>query len=165
MNPTNSINSTFRKRALGPFFWLFLLRKLPLAFIAGVKLKKFDAEGTATSLKFKWINQNPFRSMYFAAMQMAAELATGLLLFQFLTKDTRFSMLLVSVEANYSKKAIGNITFSCPQGERVNSFITSVIANPDGETIVLPVVAVNEAGEEVGDFKFTWSCRTNKARK
>jgi hypothetical protein len=165
MNPTNSINSAFRQRALGPFFWLFLFRKLPLAFLAGVKMKKFDDEGTATSLKFRWINQNPFKSMYFAAMQMAAELATGLLLFQFLNKNRRFSMLLVHVEAKYSKKAVGTITFYCSHGKRVEDFIASMIVNAEGQTIVLPVLAVNEAGEEVGEFKFTWSCRNNKARK
>lgn len=163
MNPNNHINDAFRKRAIGPFFWLFLLTKLPLAFLAGVKMKKFNNEGTVTSLKYKWINQNPFRSMYFAAMQMAAELSTGLLLFQYLNKKTRFSMLLLSVEANYSKKAIGNITFSCLQGENVDLYISSMLSNAEGQSITLPVVAVNEDGDEVAEFKFTWSCRRSKA--
>jgi len=86
------------------------------ANIAGVKLNKLDDKGSETQLKFKWINQNPFRSMYFAAMQMAAELATGLLLFQYIRKETKFSMLLVSVKADYHKKATGTIIYKCEQG-------------------------------------------------
>ncbi len=162
MNPNNQINDAFRKRTTGPFFWLFLLTNLPLAFLAGVKMKKFDDKGTVTSLKYKWINKNPFRSMYFAAMQMAAELNTGLLLFQYLNKKTRFSMLLVSAEANYSKKAIGKITFSCLQGENVDLYISSMLSNAEVQSITLPVVAINEDGDEVAEFKFTSSCRRSK---
>ena len=152
----------FRKNALGSFFWVFLLTKLPLAYIAGVKLKNLDDNGSETSLKFKWINQNPFKSMYFAAMQMAAELATGLLLFQYMDNKIRFSMLLLEVNANYQKKAIGNITFECPYGAETDLFIKSMLHNSEGESIVLPVVAKNEQGEAIADFKFTWSCRKRK---
>ena len=152
-------NKQFRKQATGPFFWLFLLRKLPLAFIAGVKLDRIDNEGSQTRLKFGWINQNPFKSMYFAAMQMAAELASGTLLFQYFDKETRFSMLLVSVEANYDKKAIGTIKYECNEGENVNQYINSMLLNPEGENIKIPVVAKNADGEVVADFVFNWSCR------
>ncbi|PCJ67181.1 MAG: thioesterase [Bacteroidetes bacterium] len=157
-------NSLFRKQALGPFFWLFLLKKLPLAFIAGVKLKQLDDTGSITQLKFKWINQNPFRSIYFAAMQMAAELATGLLLFQF-RDSSPFSMLLVSTQADYHKKAIGIIYFSCNEGQKVSQYIKDMLLNPSGETIKLPVEAKNSAGELVANFLFTWSCKGNKAQK
>ncbi|MFT4877020.1 MAG: hypothetical protein ACI9AU_000084 [Bacteroidia bacterium] len=154
----------FRKKATGSFFWLFLLQKLPLAFLAGVKLKKIDDNGSITTLWHRWINQNPFKSMYFAAMQMAAELSTGLLLFQYINRDTRFSMLLLNVRANYHKKAIGKITFSCEEGSRVDTFVKDMLANPAGETIELEVKAKNESGDLVADFVFVWSCKSNKAQ-
>ena len=102
--------------------------------------------------------------MYFAAMQMAAELSTGLLLFQYINRDTRFSMLLLNVRANYHKKAIGNITFSCEEGSRVDTFVKDMLANPAGETIELEVKAKNESGDLVADFVFVWSCKSNKAQ-
>jgi hypothetical protein len=154
----------FRKKATGSFFWLFLLQKLPLAFLARVKLKEIDDNGSITTLRHRWINQNPFRSMYFAAMQMAAELSTGLLLFQYINRDTRFSMLLLNVRASYHKKAIGNITFSCEEGSRVDNFVKDMLANPSGETIELEVKAKNESGDLVADFVFVWSCKSNKAQ-
>ena len=149
----------FRKKATGSFFWLFLLQKLPLAFLAGVKLKEIDDNGSITTLRHRWINQNPFRSMYFAAMQMAAELSTGLLLFQYINMDTRFSMLLLNVRANYHKN-----TFSCEEGSRVDNFVKDMLANPSGETIELEVKAKNESGDLVADFVFVWSCKSNKAQ-
>jgi hypothetical protein len=40
-------------------------------------------ENNVWYLKHRWINQNPFNSMYFAVQAMAAELATGaLVMFQ-----------------------------------------------------------------------------------
>lgn len=153
----NAVN--FRKKALTRSIRLFLLQKLPLAYIAGVKVTKFDEQGTETCVKFGWINQNPFRSIYFAAMHMAAELATGLLLFQYLDEETRFSMLLVKTNASFSKKACGKIRFECKQGEAAHSFITHVLNTSEGDSIDLPVISYNESNEEVARFNYTWSCR------
>ena len=150
---------SFRKQALGPFFILFLLRKLPLAFVAGVKLKELNDTGSTTSLKFRWVNKNPFNSIYFAAMHMAAELATGLLLFQYVDTKTRFSMLLIETKARFFKKAVGKITFSCANGEVVDTFIKEMILKQDGDSIVLPVDAFDEAGQKVAQFQYEWSCR------
>lgn len=78
--------------------------------------------------------------------------------------DTRFSMLLLNVRANYHKKAIGKITFSCEEGSRVDNFVKDMLANPSGETIELEVKAKNESGDLVADFVFVWSCKSNKAQ-
>jgi hypothetical protein len=54
---------------------------LPSAFIVGVAC--VDEKQCVVSVKHRWINQNPFNSMYFAVQAMAAELATGaLVMFQ-----------------------------------------------------------------------------------
>ena len=153
----------FRQKALGPYFWFFLLKKLPLAFFAGVKVINIDDQGSSTSLKFKWINQNPFHSIYFAAMQMAAELATGLLLFQYRSSATPFSMLLLRVEAEYHKKAVGKITFSCNEGNNVQSYINIIFSGNEGQVISMPVMAHNENGDLVADFIFSWSCKNTSS--
>jgi hypothetical protein len=151
--------SAFRKRALGPFFFIFLFRNLPLAFFAGVKLRSLDDQGSKTSMRFRWINKNPFRSMYFAAMHMAAELATGLMLFQHITRSTKFSMLLVETNAQFYKKSVGQITFECPNGTEIQTFIRLMLESGDGCTITLPVMAKNAQDELVGTFNYTWSCK------
>ena len=61
----------------------FLFLKLPSAFICGVRVKEIDENKCVVSVKHRWINQNPFNSMYFAVQAMAAELSTGaLVMFQ-----------------------------------------------------------------------------------
>jgi hypothetical protein len=57
----------------------FYFFKLPAAFICGVRVKKLDEKECVATVKHRWINQNPFNSMYFAVQAMAAELSTGAL--------------------------------------------------------------------------------------
>ncbi len=57
----------------------FLLAKLPSAYFTGVRLKSLDDNKAMTTVKHRWINQNPFKSMYFAVQCMASELSTGIL--------------------------------------------------------------------------------------
>ena len=60
-------------------FNTFLFFKLPSAFICGVRVKAINEKHCVVSVKHRWINQNPFNSMYFAVQAMAAELSTGAL--------------------------------------------------------------------------------------
>lgn len=50
------------------FFKLFLILKLPLAFLAGVKLKFLNETQSTVQLKYNCLNKNPFKSIYFAAL-------------------------------------------------------------------------------------------------
>ena len=81
-------------------------------------------------LRFKWINQNPYRSMFWAVQGMAAELTTGMLLTKSIqNSNANISMLLVSNKSNFHKKAVGKITFTCEEGENAKQLINSTIQN------------------------------------
>ncbi|MEJ2163772.1 MAG: thioesterase, partial [Robiginitalea sp.] len=58
-------------------FNMFLFIRLPAAWWCGVRLKELSDRHALASVKYRWINQNPFKSMYWAVQGMAAELATG----------------------------------------------------------------------------------------
>ena len=85
------------------FFKLFLIFKLPLAFLAGVKLKALDDNYSKAQLKYSYLNKNPFKSIYFAALSMAGELASGILAASFIYKNKpEISMLVVGVNIEFS---------------------------------------------------------------
>lgn len=151
----------FRQKATHISLRIFLLKKLPLAFLAGVKIKAVSKESGCTSLRFKWVNQNPFRSVYFAALHMAAELSSGLLLYQYSGED-RFSMLLLKTEAQFYKKAQGMITFICKDGISAQKAIKETIKELDQTELVMNVEAKNAQNEVVASFKYTWGLK-NKA--
>ena len=93
------------------FFTFF---KLPSAWWCGVRVTKIEERYCETKVVHRWINQNPFNSMFWAVQGMAAELATGVLVMKAIKEHNRkVSMLVLNNRANFSKKARGRITFSC----------------------------------------------------
>lgn len=158
------MNQTFLQKIRSPFFFkTFLLTKLPLAFIAGVKLQEINEEKSVATIRFGWINQNPFKSMYFAAMAMAAELSTGVLaLGNIWGLKPSVSMLVNNLTAEYSKKAVGKITFVCEDGIAMGQVIQESIKTGEGKSFTAKSVGYNEQNEIVAVFHITWSFKAKK---
>jgi hypothetical protein len=156
--------SKFQKLVNNSFlFRLYLLQRLPLGFIAGIKVKKLDNEQAITTIKYKWLTQNPFRSMYFACLAMAAEMSTGLLVINGIYKSKpAISMLIISNHASYHKKAVGKITFTCNDGKRISEIVEKAKQTGEAYVIELHAVGVDEAGDKVAEFVFSWSVKAKK---
>ena len=139
---------------------LFLFFKLPSAFWCGVRLKSISNEICVTSVRHRWINQNPFQSMYFAVQAMAAELSTGALVMQAIQNSGRkISMLVANNNAQFTKKATGRITFTCRDGQNVIDAIQRAIASAQGQTIWMKTIGTNEKGEQVSEMNFEWTVK------
>lgn len=141
-------------------YHLFLSFKLPIAMLAGVRLKKISNESCTASVKHRWLNQNPFQSIYFAVQAMAAELCTGALVLQFVKQQKHpISMLVVALQANFFKKATGRIYFVCNDGIKIKKTIETTVNSNEPQTCVMEAVGKNENGETVAVFKFEWSVK------
>ena len=44
-----------------------------------IKVEKVDEQASAISVRYSWFSKNPFKSIYFACLAMAAEMASGVL--------------------------------------------------------------------------------------
>ena len=55
----------------------YTLFKLPAAYFTGVRVRSITDDFCKVSVRLSWVNQNPFRSMFWAVQGMAAELSTG----------------------------------------------------------------------------------------
>jgi Domain of unknown function (DUF4442) len=138
----------------------FLFFKLPSAFISGVRVKSINEDNCIVSVKHRWINQNPFNSIYFAVQAMAAELSTGaLVMYQIEKSGAKISMLVANNKSNFSKKATGRITFTCKDGHLIAKAIQDTIATKEGQTFWMKSVGVNEEGIQVSEMDFEWSVR------
>ena len=139
----------------------FLFFKLPAAFISGVRVKELDNSKCTVSVKHRWINQNPFNSMYFAVQAMAAELSTGaLVMLEIQKSNKKISMLVANNKSNFSKKATGRITFVCNDGNVVEDAIRKTIATGEGQTFWMKSIGTNEKREQVSEMDFEWSVRS-----
>lgn len=139
----------------------FLLRKLPLAWLAGCRLTALEADAAAISLRHRWLNQNPFRSLYFGAQAMAAELSTGLLVMQHIWQrpGPGISMLVTAMSATFSKKATGRITFRCPDGAPIRAAVQEAGRTGAGQTFEVTSTGTDEAGTVVATFRFQWAVK------
>jgi len=134
--------------------------KLPSVWWCGIRVKKLDETSCVASVKHKWINQNPFKSMFWAVQGMAAELTTGAIVMREIkASGKRISMLVLNNNANFSKKATGRITFTCNQGKDMKSAIQKTIETGEGQTVWMQSVGTNEDGVVVSTFNFEWTVR------
>lgn len=138
----------------------FLFFKLPSAFWCGVRVKSITRQSCTVTVKHRWINQNPFRSMYFAVQAMAAELSTGALVISKIKESKRdISMLVANNKSKFTKKATGRITFTCTDGDLIEAAIQQTIATGLGQTFWMKSIGVNQNGEQVSEMDFEWSVR------
>lgn len=134
--------------------------KLPSAYISGVRVESINERECKAKVTHKWINQNPFKSMYFAVQAMAAELSTGALVMYHIKKsDKKISMLVFSNQSNFTKKATGKITFTCQDGTKIEEAIQKAIETGEGQTCWMKSVGINQKGEQVSEFDFEWTIK------
>jgi hypothetical protein len=139
---------------------MFLLTKLPSAYFAGLRLRKLEADEAVISVGYSWFNKNPFRSTYFAILSMAAEATTGILSMAALYKrNPSVSMLIIKIEGNFYKKAVGIISFSCQDGAVIQQAVEDTIATGESKSVTCTSTGTNAAGEVVATFFCTWSYR------
>ncbi|MFI0430641.1 DUF4442 domain-containing protein [Mariniflexile sp. HMF6888] len=138
----------------------FTLFKLPSAFFCGVRTQYIDTEKCIVRVTHRWINQNPFKSMFWAVQGMAAEFSTGaLMMLKIKESGKRVSMLVTSNSATFSKKATGKITFTCNDGNLIDEALQKTIETGEGQTVRMKSVGINEEGIEVSTFIFEWSIK------
>ncbi|MEX0813404.1 MAG: DUF4442 domain-containing protein [Chitinophagales bacterium] len=157
----NAAQQKMRKQMSNPFlFRFFLLWKLPLGWFAGLKLKKLSPEECVATIPYGWRSQNPFQSIYFAAQSMAAELSTGaLVMFGIAGKKPAFAMLVVGMEAEFTKKADQLTTFTCHDGPKLFEAIKRAEETGEAQQIKMETIGTMPDGTEVARFYFTWSIK------
>ena len=85
-------------------------------------------------------------------------MSTGVQAFaQVYKRQPAVSMLVVKMNAEFYKKAVGTIRFTCTDGALIEEAIEKSITTREGVTVDCSSVGINEAQEEIARFYFTWS--------
>jgi len=149
----------FKQQITNPFkYRLYMLGNLPAAYFSGLKVDVLNEQQAVVSLQQKWFNKNPFNSIYFAVLSMAAEMSTGLLSMGHIYKRTpAISMLVTKIEGSFTKKATGKILFTCNDGDAVNKLIEHATISGEAVSITCHSTGRNEQDEIIAEFYITWS--------
>jgi len=158
--------TSFRKKILHPIlFPLFLLIKLPMGLIAGLRVREVDRQRCSVTVPFKWLTQNPFRSTYFACQAMAAEMSTGtLVLMAANALDVPVSTLVVGLDAEFTKKATGTTWFTCEMGDQIFEALAKARQTGEGVTLKTLSVGKDREGNEIARFHIHWSFKVKSKR-
>jgi len=138
----------------------FLLLKIPIARLAGIRVVRLDDKACELTLRHRWLNQNPFGSVYFGVLVMGGELATGIPLFKAVNDSGRkISMLVKSHRSEFLKKATGRIRFVFDDMEDLNRNLQTALQSGEKHAFELHSRALDEQGETVATFSYLWSVK------
>lgn len=154
-----------RRKILSPWkLKLFMLAKLPMGLLAGLRVVSFDEKHAAVSIRLGYLTKNPFRSIYFACLAMAAELSSGVQGIVGTADGAPVSMLVVGLEGTFTKKATGRVVFTCEDGEAIAAAIAGTRADGEGRTVPCVSIGRDESGDEVAIFTLTWSFKAKSIK-
>jgi hypothetical protein len=143
--------------------WMW--RTLPLAAFAGLRVVRLDEAACAVRIPGGWRTQNPFRSTYFAAQAMAAEMSTGapsLVLLR--DAPASVAMLVVGLRARYSKKLAGAGVFTCEDVPGLRGAIERAAAGDEAQSFTARSTGRDAAGDVVAEFEIDWSFKRRAPR-
>jgi hypothetical protein len=124
----------------------------------GIRVTKIDDVSCQVKVVHRWINQNPFKSMFWAVQGMAAELTTGVLIMEAIQNSKRkVSMLVLNNRANFSKKARGKVLFECDEKQKLSKAMNQLIKTQKSQSIWLTSKGIDQNGDIVSTFEFEWT--------
>ena len=149
----------FIKKIVNPFtFRLYMLFKLPLGLLSGMRVKYLDGTKCMTTVPYGWMTRNPFRSTYFAALSMAAEASNGAMaLLAVYNRKPSVAVIIVGMESEFIKMAKDTTTFTCEEGYKLFDAVEETLETGESVEAQVTTVGRSEDGTEVARFKFTWS--------
>ena len=162
----NNNFSEFSKRINNRFFFnQFLLSKLPAAFFAGLKIESFNETAATVSVKQKWFNTNPFRSIYFAVLTMAGEMSTGLLCMgNIYNRQPAISMLVIEQRSLFHKKATGKVLFTCADGNKIMNAVEDAVAGGNAVTVTCHSKGIDSHNTLIAECWITWSFKSRNSK-
>ena len=155
----NARSEAVRRRLLRPWnFRLYLWARLPLAACAGLSLRRLDDTACTVALPGGWRTQNPFRSMYFAAQAMAAEMSTGAPAMMLAEgASASVSMLVREVRGVFTRRIQGDASFTFEDLAGMRAAVDRAVATGESESFVARSVGRAKDGGAAAAFEITWS--------
>jgi Domain of unknown function (DUF4442) len=136
----------------------YLWGRLPLAAFAGLRVTCLDQERCRVSLPGGWRTRNPFRSTYFAAQLMAAEMSSGapaLILAREAPASVAF--IVVEVRAVFDRRIQGPSVFEFDDVAGMRAAVGRAVEQAEPATYTARPVARTADGTVAARFEVTWS--------
>ena len=140
----------------------FGLTRIPLLFYVRPSVVEKTGHRVAIRIPLRRRTKNHHGSMYFAALAIGADCAVGLLAVELIgRRQKKISFIFKDFNAEFYRRATGDVVFSCDQGERIAGLVAR--AAESKERVELPLYATAtvpaENEEPVARFRLTLSMK------
>jgi acyl-coenzyme A thioesterase PaaI-like protein len=141
---------------------LYGLWKIPLLFAVRPKVKKISDQEIIVEIPLNRITKNHLGSMYFGTLAIGADCAIGLLAVHHIdARKAKVGLIFKDFQANFLKRAEGNVLFICNEGEKIQALVEQVIRSGERKNMPISARAVSKKNPEVvlADFVLTLSLK------
>jgi len=146
------------------FIKYFGLTKVPLIFYCRPKVVKLSNSSVTLKIPLLRRTKNHVGSMYIGALAVGADLTSALLALNIINKSKiKIIPIFKDLNANFLKRAEGDVHFVCNEGEKINKMIDTVIKDKIRVNEKINVVAYvpDKLGENpVAEFSLTLSIKS-----
>lgn len=141
----------------------FGLKYIPLLFFVTPRIQSWDDTSFTVVIPLSKRSRNHLKSMYFGALAIGADLAGGFVAMEEIRQTkTKVALIFKDFEAQFLKRAEGDVHFVCEQNKEIKALVAQAIAS--GERVEMPVhvkaLVPSKMGQEpVATFKLTLSLK------
>ena len=139
-------------------FW-----KIPLLFYCRPKIIFLDEKTIKVKIKLKRKVKNHLGSMYLGALTIGADITAGYFAFHFLQlHKKKISLIFKDFHADFYKRAMGDVQFTCDMGSDIKEMINKSVKNPERVNLAVAVSATvpSISDEIIARFILTLSVKT-----
>jgi acyl-coenzyme A thioesterase PaaI-like protein len=124
--------------------------KIPILLFIGPRVRRLDDEVCEVEIPLGWRTRNHVGVMYVGVLCAGADLASGLHAAKRIVSRHRDVVLLFAdLEAEFLKRADGDVVFTSRQGREVGEAVARAAAT--GERVTLPIEVVATVPARYGD--------------
>lgn len=141
---------------------LFGLARIPLLFYVGVTVTELSPGRMVVRIPLRRRTKNHLGSMYFGALCIGADCAPGAFAMYLIRQQPeRISMVFKDFQAEFLKRAEGDVDFICAQGKEISELVALAAATDERVERQVDVIATvpSLSDEPVARFKLTLSLK------
>jgi acyl-coenzyme A thioesterase PaaI-like protein len=128
----------------------FGFSKIPLLYFVRPSVIELTSTRVVVSVPLRRRTRNHLRSMYFGALTIGADCAAGLIAMTLiLNSKENISLIFKHMEAEFLKRAEGDVHFICDQGRDISNLVTA--ASQSTARVELPVRVVATVPDKLGE--------------
>ena len=142
--------------------WAFGIAKIPVIFFCRPKVVKVSNDSLEVKIKLKRRTRNHLGSMYFGVLSVGADITGGFLAMKYINQsNSNISLIFKDFQANFIKRAEGDVHFICKEGKLIRSLIAKAEQTNERQNMLVHIMASvpSISTEPVATFILTLSVK------